>query len=127
MPVVKKPKSITRKKVVRRKVTAKKAPVKKKVVRKKRAKTGGRAPGTPNKDSKKLSLLEYARKQRGKSPVEFLLDVMNAKTKTIRGHEVTYSDRIDAAKAAAPYCHPKLRSTEIKGEIIPATFIIEGA
>lgn len=107
-------------------MTVKKAVSKTKTVKKKRAKTGGRKTGTVNKDSKKLSLLEYARKNGGQSPVEFLLDVQNG-VKQVDGHEPTYAERADAAKAAAPYCHPKLRSTEIKGEIIPATLIIKNA
>lgn len=90
-------------------------------------KKSGRKAGVPNHDSKKFSLLEYARKNGGTSPVEFLLDIVNENIDKIEGHVITYRDRVDAAKAAAPYCHPKLRSTEIKGEIIPATFIIEDA
>ena len=96
------------------------------VAKPKRKKSGGRKAGTPNKDNPKLSLLEYARKDGGKSPVEFLLDIMNGNADTAE-HKFTQNERVDAAKAAAPYCHPKLRSTEIKGEIIPATLIIKNA
>lgn len=107
---------------VKKRVTVKR----KAAPKKKRAKTGGRKSGDVH-DAKKFSLLEYARKNGGTSPVEFLLDIVNERVEKIEGHVITYRDRVDAAKAAAPYCHPKLRSTEIKGEIIPATFIIEDA
>jgi len=101
---------------------------KKKVVRKKAApKKRGRPAGSINKkDTQKLSLLEYARKNGGQSPIEFLLDIQNG-LKQKDGHEPTHAERVSAAQAAAPYCHPKLRSMEIKGEIIPATFIIMDA
>jgi hypothetical protein len=113
MPMKKKVVSNVKKKVVRKKITRKKT------------KTGGRGMGD-NNDPKKFSLLEYARKNGGQSPVEYLLDIINAKDDEGKPkHEESL--RRDAAKAAAPYCHPKLRSTEIKGEIIPATFIIEDA
>ena len=114
-----------KKKVVRK--TTSKRVVKKKVVRKKAVpKKLGRKTGVPKHDSKKFSLLEYARRNGGQSPVEFLLDIMNAKNAQGK-HMHSAAERKDAAKAAAPYCHPKLRSTEIKGEIIPATFIIMDA
>ena len=107
---------MTVKKTVKKKTTSKRVTVKKKAAPKKR----GRKNGVPNHDSKKFSLLEYARRNGGQSPIEFLLDIMNDPNHT-------EADRKDSAKAAAPYCHPRLRSTEIKGEIIPATFIIEDA
>ena len=103
--------------VVKKKVTRKKVVAKKKAAPKK-----GSRKGVPNKktDNLRMSLLEYARKDGGLSPVEYLLTIAN-------NADENQAIRMDAAKAAAPYCHPKLRSTEIKGEIIPATLIIRNA
>lgn len=86
----------------------------------------GRPKGEPNKGTEKHSLLEYARMS-GKTPAEFLIDVMNGKVKEINGYTFTGQDRYQAAKDAAPYCHPKLRSQEIKGEIIPGVLTIKNA
>ena len=113
--------------VVKKKV----AKAKRKAPAKKRTRVAGRGKGTPNKDSKKFSLLEYARAEGGTSPVEFLLDILNERkmipTEDGKGRKPTHAERKEAAVYAAPYCHPKLRSQEIKGEIIPATFIIKNS
>jgi hypothetical protein len=88
-------------------------------------KTGGRKKGVPNKASQKTSLLEYAR-EIGKAPAELMLEVANG-LQPIEGYTFTASEMLQAAKDVAPYCHPKLRSTEIKGEMIPATLIIKSS
>jgi hypothetical protein len=75
-------------------------------------KTGGRKRGTPNKKS--AAMIEAVEKN-GITPLEYLLDVMrkpypkdaDAATKvTIDGM------RFEAAKAAAPYVHPRLSAVE---------------
>lgn len=108
-------------------------PVKKKVVKKttsrRNPRNAGRKAGEPNKKTQKHSLLEYAR-QVGKTPAEFLIDVANGiPFKDAKGTEYTptHAEMVQAAKDVAPYCHPKLRSQEIKGEIIPATLIFKNA
>jgi hypothetical protein len=45
----------------------------------------------------------------GETPLEFLLSVMRDKNNCLR-------DRTDAAKAAAPYVHPKLAQVTLGGE-----------
>lgn len=69
-------------------------------------KTGGRKKGVPNR-----ATVEYeARLQdSGLLPLDFLLTVMRNP-----GH--LWEDRIDAAKAAAPYVHPKLANIELTGK-----------
>jgi hypothetical protein len=44
----------------------------------------------------------------GVTPLDFLLSVM-------RDDERAFHVRLDAAKAAAPYCHARLASTELSG------------
>jgi hypothetical protein len=72
-------------------------------------KTGGRKPGSKNK----MSLAkrdELARMiDKGTSPLEYLLSVM-------RSEEAEQKERIDAAKAAAPYIHPRLNAVELTGK-----------
>ena len=69
-------------------------------------KSGGRQKGTPNKAT--------AQRQRevaasGEVPLEYLLKVM-------RDEHASLEARFEAAKAAAPYVHPKLASVEHAGE-----------
>lgn len=108
-------------------------PVKKRTVKKttsaRNPRGAGRKPGEPNKDSKKHSLLEYAR-QVGKPPAEFLIDIANGipfKDASGTEHKPTHAEMAQAARDVAPYCHPKLRSQEIKGEIIPGVLTIKNA
>ncbi|AHX12929.1 hypothetical protein CH75_06455 [Dyella jiangningensis] len=66
----------------------------------------GRKAGAPNKAS---AAREAAVKASGITPLDYLLKVMrNSATPTAM--------RLDAAKAAAPYVHPKLSSVELKGD-----------
>ena len=69
-------------------------------------KTGGRKKGVPNKATA-AKQAEIAAS--GLTPLEFMLDVMRNE-----GNE--QSVRMDAAKAAAPYVHPKLANIDAKIE-----------
>lgn len=67
----------------------------------------GRKPGAPNK--KTAELLETARSE-GIMPLDYLLSIM-------RNSEQKEDVRMDAAKAAAPYLHPKLSSVEMNAKV----------
>lgn len=68
----------------------------------------GRKKGTPNKASAKR---EAAVAKSGKTPLQFLLDRMRGKTAPM-------AERIECAKAAAMYVHPKPATTmDVTGEI----------
>lgn len=69
-------------------------------------KTGGRKKGVPNKATA-AKQAEIAAS--GLTPLEFMLGVMRNE-----GNE--QSVRLDAAKAAAPYVHPKLANIDAKIE-----------
>ena len=72
------------------------------------AKTGGRQKGTPNKATAKREA-EIAKS--GKTPLQFLLDRM-------RNRKAPMAERIECAKAAAMYVHPKPATTlDVGGEI----------
>ena len=64
-------------------------------------KAGGRKKGTPNKASAKREA-EIAKS--GKTPLQFLIDRM-------RNTKAEMVERIDCAKAAAPYVHPRAATT----------------
>lgn len=68
----------------------------------------GRKPGSVNLMSAKAR--EEAAKT-GELPHEFMLRVMRGEE--IDGHTPEFKDRMDAAKAAAPYFAPRLASTNI--------------
>jgi hypothetical protein len=66
----------------------------------------GRPKGSKNRTTvKKLKIVEKLVEEK-KTPLEFLIGVMLDKGKDIEL-------RVDAAKAAAPYVHPKLAQTEL--------------
>lgn len=69
-------------------------------------KTGGRKKGTPNRATVAKEL-EIAAS--GLTPLEFMLGVL-------RDEEKPFDARMDAAKAAAPYCHPKRSPVDSDGE-----------
>lgn len=70
-------------------------------------KTGGRSAGTPNKaTAAKAAAIEAS----GLTPLDYMLSVLRDET----ADEVR---RLDAAKAAAPYVHPKLSNVEHKGDV----------
>lgn len=69
-------------------------------------KTGGRAAGTPNKaTAAKVAEVTAS----GLAPLDYMLSVM-------RDTERNPADRLDAAKAAAPYVHPKLATLTVGGD-----------
>ena len=65
---------------------------------------GGRPKGSKNKYS--AAALRQAMNGDGQTPLEYLLGVMNDDTNNQKL-------RMDAAKAAAVYCHPRLSSIEV--------------
>ena len=69
------------------------------------AKTGGRKPGTPNKASAAKAAAIAAS---GLTPLDYMISVMRDETNPPL--------RLDAAKSAAPYVHPKLSSVELAGK-----------
>lgn len=70
------------------------------------AKTGGRKKGTPNKATA-AKAAELAAS--GELPLDFMLGVMRDPAKD-------FEVRLDAAKSAAPYVHPKLAAIEHTGK-----------
>lgn len=68
-------------------------------------KTGGRKKGTPNRTS---AAREQAIADSGLTPLDYMLQVM-------RDVGADDARRLDAAKAAAPFVHPKLSSVEMAG------------
>ncbi len=69
----------------------------------------GRKSGTPNKANAER---EAEVKASGLAPLDYMLKLM-------RDDQQTPAVRLDAAKSAAPYVHPKLAAVEVKhgGEI----------
>jgi hypothetical protein len=65
-------------------------------------KTGGRQKGTPNRRTQELL---NAVERGGMTPLEYLLSVM-------RDEAAGKPERLEAAKAAAPYVHARLASIE---------------
>ena len=70
------------------------------------AKTGGRKKGTPNKATA-AKAAEIAAS--GGTPLDYMLKVM-------RDPGLEPDMRLDAAKSAAPYVHPKLAAIELTGK-----------
>jgi len=76
---------------------------------------GGRQKGTPNKKNAEVI---KAVKASGLTPLEFMLDLMRGSPPegaTAVEAIAFASMRFEAAKAAAPYVHPKLTAIEHKG------------
>lgn len=69
-------------------------------------KLGGRQKGTPNKTNAER---EASIAASGLTPLDYLLQVMRTET-------AAENIRIDAAKAAAPYVHPKLANIQLAGD-----------
>jgi hypothetical protein len=69
-------------------------------------KVGGRQKGTPNRATAAKAAAIAAS---GLTPLDYLLSVM-------RDDKLPNEERRDAAKAAAPYVHPKLASVEHTGD-----------
>lgn len=86
---------------------------------KKGERRGGRQKGTPNK--KTAALLEKVEAV-GLTPLEFLINTMNGINTDKDGApmldehgmpvDIDFGTRLDAAKAAAPYCHAKRTHVE---------------
>ena len=75
-------------------------------------KTGGRKPGTPNK--KNAAVIEAVQRS-GITPLEYMLDVMRKPIPDDMSSEsraAMVSMRFEAAKAAAPYVHPRLSAID---------------
>ena len=64
-------------------------------------KAGGRQKGTPNKATAKR---EADIAKSGKTPLQFMIDMM-------RNPKADKAMRMDAAKSAAPYVHPRAATT----------------
>lgn len=70
---------------------------------------GGKTPGAGRKKGSRDKFQKAEAKKAigdGLTPLQFLLGIMNDESADKR-------DRADAAKAAAPYCHPRLQSTQL--------------
>jgi len=67
----------------------------------------GRKKGTPNRATA-AKVAEIAAS--GLTPLDFMLGVM-------RDEDRPFPDRLDAAKSAAPYVHPKLAAVEHSGSM----------
>ena len=77
---------------------------------------GGRKKGTPNK---KTSVQVAAVQATGVTPLEYMLDVMRQpipKGASISETIAISDQRFEAAKAAAPYVHPRLAAIEHTGK-----------
>ena len=70
-------------------------------------KTGGRTKGTPNKATAAKAEAVAAS---GLTPLDYMLGVM-------RDEAMVFDVRLDAAKAAAPYVHPKLASVDMNADL----------
>lgn len=69
-------------------------------------KTGGRQKGSVNR---KTAQVQAAVEESGITPLDFMLQIM-------RDESAERSDRLDAAKAAAPYVHAKLANVTVSGD-----------
>lgn len=70
-------------------------------------KTGGRAPGTPNK---RTAETQKAVEESGLTPLAYLLSVM-------RDESADEQRRVAAANMAAPYVHARLSSIEMNATV----------
>ena len=69
-------------------------------------KTGGRKRGTPNKAPARKAA-EIA--ESGLTPLEYLLQVLRDERKAT-------DERLEAARSAAPYAHPRLSAVQLTGK-----------
>lgn len=89
---------------------------------------GGKRPGAGRKPSSVNRMSQKAREKAAETgilPHEFLLAVCQGQT--IDGHLPDFRERLDAAKAAAPFYAPKLASVDntLKGEDGPLQVVIK--
>lgn len=78
-------------------------------------KTGGRRKGVPNR---KTAEMVAAIESSGLTPLEYMLSVLRAPldpNEDVRLQVARENMRMEAAKAAAPYVHPKLANIELSG------------
>jgi hypothetical protein len=72
---------------------------------------GGKREGAGRKPGS-VARIDYQARQKahesGLTPLDYLLTIMRDESEDKR-------ERLDAAKAAAPYCHARLSSTELSG------------
>ena len=80
----------------------------------------GRKPGARNQRTRKT--IEAAKAQ-GQLPHEFLCAVSQGLE--IDGHKPSFTERLDAAKAAAPFYAHKLQAVEQSGEVLHHTVSAE--
>jgi hypothetical protein len=78
-------------------------------------KTGGRKKGTPNKAT---AAKANAIAQSGLTPLDFMLSVL-------RDEKQASDIRLDAAKAAAPYVHPRRAPVNSEGDDAGLTVIVQ--
>ena len=71
-------------------------------------KTGGRKPGSRNKATLAGAQTMRSALGNGLTPLAHML-------KVLRDRKLPRAERMEAAKAAAPYVHPKLQSTILSG------------
>lgn len=74
---------------------------------------GGKRPGAgrpPGAKNKKTQAVIDAAAEKGELPLEFMLRVM-------RDARKPWDDRMEMAKAAAPYIHAKLSSVEVNANV----------
>lgn len=74
---------------------------------------GGKRQGSgrpPGSKTQRMAELALAAAGGGMTPIEYMLGVMRDD-----GNEL--SVRLDAAKAAAPYVHPKLAAVDLAGDV----------
>lgn len=67
----------------------------------------GRPMGAPNKATVER---EAAIAESGLTPLEYMLSVLRDETQEA-------ASRMEAAKAAAPYVHPRLNSTDLRAQV----------
>jgi hypothetical protein len=80
------------------------------------AKTGGRKKGVPNKaTAAKVKQIAAS----GLTPLDYMLSVMRTSEDP--------AQRLDAAKAAAPYVHPKLQPVDPKTGSAEVQFVVTQA
>lgn len=80
---------------------------------------GGRKKGTPNKATKTRKEIAKKALESGITPLEFMLDVMRKEIPADAEPAIKVAMigmRFEAAKAAAPYVHPKLAAIEHTGK-----------
>lgn len=78
------------------------------------AKSGGRVAGTPNL---KNQVQAVKIKDSGLTPLDYMIGIM-------RDVKQEPKDRLDAAKSAAPYVHPKLANIE-HGNLNNVPFVVK--